>query len=267
MRSLILILIATKLFGFVLIYEKKCFLNRNNQLVCLVKTDSQASVIFPDLGIKNGDLKLLKYGSFVADDEYIYYTLYDIKYKKWLHIDKIKVKINNKEYIIKPYDYGEIKDKKDILKYLESYHHNNSFVYDWITKEIIIFVLLYILGSLFVYWYKLDKFNLKIGVEYRDNKAIYNKRDIKNLYYYLVEKGDKELYEKMNKIISPNKFFYNKSDKKSKYLFDLQELEAIENIYQQTKQKYFKAKKLTLIETILVLILSIVIWKVILCNF
>jgi len=269
MRSLILILIATNLFGFVLIYKKKCFLNTHDQLVCLVKTDSKASVIFPELGIKNGNLKLLKFRSFIDGDEYIYYTLYDIIYKKWLHVDKIKVKINNKEYFIKPYDFGEVKDKKDILKYLDYYldiDKNKSFISDWITREIFFFVLLYIIGSLFVYWYRFDKFNLKIGVKYKEGKVIHNKNDIKNLYYYLVEKKDKELYEKINKIVLPSKFFHNKSDKKSKYLFSEDELEEIEKIYQKTKQKYFKAKKLTLIEVCVVILGSFILWRL-LCNF
>ena len=269
MRSLILILLVTNLFGFVLIYEKKCFLNTHYQLVCLVKTDSKASVIFPELGVKNGSLKLLKFGSFIDDDEYIYYSLYDIKYKKWLHIDKIKVKIDNKEYFINPYDFGEVKDKKDILKYLNylDSDKDKSFISDWITREIFFFVLLYIIGSLFVYWYRFDNFNLKIGVRYKEGKVIHNKKEIKNLYYYLVEKKDKELYEKINKIVLPSKFFHNKSDKKSKYLFGEEELEEIEKIYQQTKQKYFKAKKLTLIEVCVVILGSFILWRVILWNF
>ena len=269
MRSLILILIATNLFGFVLIYEKKCFLNTHNQLVCLVKTDSKASVIFPDLGVKNGKLELVKFNYLKNDDAYIYYVLYNIEYKKWFHVDKIKVKINNKEYFIEPYDFGEVKDKKDILKYLDYLDNDKekSFINDWITREIFFFVLLYIIGSLFVYWYRFNNFNLKIGVKYKEGKVIHNKKEIKNLYYYLVEKKDKELYEQINKIVLPNKFFYNQSNKKSKYFFSEEELDEIEQIYQQTKQKYFKAKKLTLIEVFVVIVCSFILWRLILWNF
>ena len=261
MKNFILFLIfATNLFGIV--YEKSAFLNTHYKLVYLIITDKKAKIVFPELDVKNGKLKFIgKIVGLRKQNKKVYYIrMYDINFTKSLKTENVKVLIDDKPYTIYSYQYGEIKSFDEFYKHSDHYllniKHKNyrPDIKNLLQIELFLFVFLYIIGRLFIDSYLRNKILKEIGIQ---NERISNLTDVKSLYYFVVEKDDKPIYEFMNKHLSDKQFLTGKN-------IDYQLMNAI---FVYTKQKYIKIKNLTFKEIIIVIFITFIVFKVLVWNF